>query len=106
MNSKQTLSKARKLFGKKAAVRNDPRKATSPEQRGAASARLAEINFLPVAERVALRKERETNLAISDRYQYAVGHTGLGIFFVVEGQGDTWAEAIADAERRIARRIA
>jgi hypothetical protein len=34
---------------------------------------------------------------------FTVGYIGLGLFFMVQGQGDTWAHAFADVDARAAK---
>jgi len=107
MNRKQAMAEAARLWGKRAAVR-DEGKPTSKAKRDAA---IAEGKRLRAAMDAAahgseewrrLRKEVNEHLHGGISYRYSVGHVAgvAGIsFFHVMGQGDTWAEAFEAAAR-------
>lgn len=100
MNQSQALSKARKLFGKAAFVRDDGR-VTSPELRAKARAELAALRATPPLERGKnFRAEESILVLLSIYYRCAVGHAALGLFFSVEGEGDNWGDALDAAQRK------
>jgi hypothetical protein len=101
MDVKQALKEAVTRWGKTAAVNDRGRKcASTPEKRAAAGAKLREMKALPDAEKKLRRKERDEYFSESYRYRYIVGKIELGMFFSIEGSGDTWEEAFKEADER------
>ena len=101
MNRAQALSKARKLFGRTAVVRDDGHY-SSPEMRESARALLKELRAAPLADRSNDYRTREKRLIYWSLYhRCAVGRIALGLFFDVMGEGDNFAEAIDAAERKL-----
>lgn len=130
MTAKQALAEAVKRWGDKAAVQDGgKRRASTPEQRAAAQAELAELTKAQVKEsnifsaedfpdemlasevRRILREERtqrrlikearDRTLAIVHTRRYSVGKATW--CFEIKGQGDTWELAFAEADERAAR---
>jgi len=118
MTNQQAVAKAKKRWGKTFYVRNSGH-FSSPEQRKTAldavlNAR-AEIKRIEeeVARRLAeldwyqelLKQRRECRQQISNtegdahHYRFSVGRAS-GLFNEIMGQGDTWEEAFAAADRR------
>lgn len=128
MTREQALKEARKRFGKDARIQVYD-KCSSPEARGdalatvkAARARIEAIEA-EIAERLkaldwyqALRAEqkaeRETIKSIGNAamyYKFNVGkvsNVGGLSFYHVDGQGDTWEQAFAQADRGRVKRTA
>lgn len=104
MNRSQALKEAVRLWGKNAAVRDEgASRASNPELRAAASAKLKELNAARTKDETKeQRKEREHQLYWAGHYRYAVGKVVMGLAFFVMGQGDTWAEAFAAAQEKAA----
>jgi hypothetical protein len=101
MNAKQALKEARRRWGDKAAVRDEPRFASTDEKRAEARAqRSALMQSLTKEEQRARYKELDALLYDSYRYRYTVGRIALGLFFAVEGQGDSWEAAFAQCDER------
>jgi hypothetical protein len=117
MTREQAITKARKMLGKNAEIRVSA-SLTSPDRREAARARAnaarEQIDALKreIAEReqaagipelrerkAKLAQERDYAMAESCHYKFTVGHVVSGLFLHVDGQGDTWEEAFAKAER-------
>jgi len=105
MNRKQAMAEAARLWGKRAAVR-DEGKPTSEEKRKAATVELKRLReaFAAAArdtdEWRRLRKEINAQLTWALGHRYSVGYVAgvAGVsFFHVAGQGDTWAEAFEAA---------
>lgn len=118
MTREQAVKRLRKLYGEKARWRVGET-ITSPERREAARAerdRLREevveveeeIRRREVAAgipelralRTALAKARDEAGWRSAEKRFRVGYLDLGIAFYVKGEGDTWEEALAEAERK------
>ena len=116
MTREQALKKAQKLWGKHARIEIGQR-LSSPEDRAKNTADRADINAridaLKETYNTWLQAQPEHQLfratlkqlfAQRDRvpshyYKFRVGHTGMGgMFYHVEGQGDTWEEAFANAD--------
>jgi hypothetical protein len=106
MTSKAALAEAVRRWGKQALVRDEPRSASTPEQRAEYSRRYTEIREKLKAEtdkeaRANLHAEEKALRVLPHRFRYSVGHAALdGLFFMVEGEGDTWEECFAKAEER------
>jgi hypothetical protein len=99
MNERQALAKARRLWGRHAAVR-DSGKPSGPEQRAAAKEARAQFLALPADRRPTdFAKQRDRLAWESGCYRCSVGAVELGLFFAVKGQGDNFEEAFEDAER-------
>ena len=99
MNAKQALSRAKKLYGVNAAVR-DSGKPSTPEMRQEATAALRELNAVPKEQQdEEWRKARDSARYVGLHYRCAVGKIFMGIAFSVTGLGDNFAEAIEAAER-------
>lgn len=108
MNKKQALAKAVKIFGKNAMVRDmGANRKSSPALREAAQKQFAELKSIDVKamshEQLVNYRERK-NLAAyeSHHYRFSVGKVAMGMFFSVEGSGDTWEEAFDAAEKMVA----
>lgn len=106
MNAKQALAQARKRWGKTAAVEDRPQSATTPEQRAEAQKELDEHRreWPEASKRPKELRDRMQKLASTTwRRRYQVGTVesmaGLAAFFI-KGTGDTWEEALADADKR------
>jgi hypothetical protein len=101
MTKSQALKEAVKRWGKNAAVQDKGKeRASTPERRAEAKARLRQFNALPEGEKKVRRKERDHWLTETYRYRYTVGFIAHGIAFAVQGDGDTWEEAFASADER------
>lgn len=109
MKTGDALKWAQKKYGKEAMVKHDPKSLTEAEKvavREAFAKARAERDQLKKADSKTPRYVElmgECNRLSRDllAYRYSVGHTGLGgMFFMVKGQGDTWEEAIKQAEER------
>jgi hypothetical protein len=101
MTDKKALAEARKRWGKAANVQDRP-KAPTAEQRAAAH----EVMVRYKADRASVTREellRSQGTALC--YRYSVGEvTAYPIpLFHVRGQGDTWEEAFAEADRKAAK---
>lgn len=107
MNATQALAQARKRWGKTAGVKDyGKNRPSSPERRAAAHARVAELRaYLPPAGQRTKAQKDELQMEVYDamHYRYNVGYVALGMFFAVEGQGDSWAHALEEADKRAAR---
>lgn len=99
------LAEAQRRWGKHGAVRDDGKaRASTPEARHAGHLEAVRLNAIPKEERAAdWRDARDSAFLQSMRYRYTVGKVVMGLFFSVEGQGDTWADAFAAADRKRAR---
>lgn len=107
MTKQQALKKWAAMYGgtiSEAAVRDGGRRlAGTPESRAKARAELIRLNALCTTHelRKKYRKERDQALSELYRYRYSIGHLGLGgLFFGVDGSGDTWEECFADYEAK------
>lgn len=110
MTKAQALKSVKHLVGReKAAVRDGgKRMATTPQEREAARAELKTLRENrpdpkdPAWNAWKARLSAATSVALSQRY--AVGRINPYIgAFVIEGQGDSWAEAVANMQSRSAR---
>lgn len=122
MTREQAVAKLRKLYGPKAYWRVGERQ-SSPERREAAGVEYAEakrkyeaikvrveewLKAQPeyqamIAERRQLYEQKELAMGECFRYRFAVGARENGIFTTLYGEGDTWEEAIAQAEAKRAK---
>lgn len=108
MNKKQALAKAQKMFGKNAMIRDmGAGRKSSPALREAAKKQFAELKDVDVKamshEQLVNYRERKNLTAYeSHHYRFSVGKIALGMFFSVEGSGDTWEEAFTAAEKKAA----
>ena len=103
MNRTQAMKEAARRWGKDGGIK-DYGKPTKPEHRAAADAELKALRAR-VGDRAMTkeeRAERDRLLGIALHYRYMVGKVVMGLFFSVEGQGDTLDAAFADADRRAA----
>lgn len=109
MDAKQALAKTRALLGGKAVV-EDGRVESSPQIRLQGGLDRDRLNTLLVEKRKAKVMESELKALVTEKnkaasaarsYRYRLGTVdvmaGLGMFFVT-GQGDSWDEALLDAE--------
>lgn len=105
MTTTQALAQARRRFGKTAAVRKTPKGAYI----GAHGEFVARLNPKDTKHAAAGQYYCPTCSAAGERVYhtpgakqtaYTVGHVGLGIFFCVEGEGDSWAAAFAAADAK------
>lgn len=104
MNKKQALKEAAKRWGENAAVQDQPRFASTPERRQAAHDALVELrSFTTNDNRKAFKPLRDRLFSDAYSFRFSVGHVQMGLFFGVEGTGDTWEQAFAAADER--RRI-
>jgi hypothetical protein len=93
----QALSKARKLFGPNAVVR-DAGFPTSPEARADARNKLAALRATTESKRSKdFRKQESELVALAVYRRCSVGRIQLG-FYCIEGEGDNFAEALEDAQ--------
>lgn len=106
MNRAGAIKEARRRWGNDAAVDDaGPRRASSPEKRTAAREALMELRgFITTKEdQKFFREFKDTLFSEAMRMRFAVGRIG-GVggfqFFSVYGNGDTWADAFAQATRR------
>ena len=96
MTAKTALAEARRRWGRLAAVR-ERKDAPTAAGRRAASA----VCKLNRATRGVLSREAVLDaMHMALTYRCSVGHVAMGVFFHVEGQGDTWEEAFAAADKR------
>lgn len=108
MTRNQALQKAVRMYGRKAAVRDDGEKYNnSDEGRKAAHDEYENLAATLTPEEKKARSKELSNLRWRRQcYRYVVGEVenlcGFGMFFV-HGQGDTWAQAFAAAEAARAR---
>jgi hypothetical protein len=107
MTTQQALTAARRRFGKTAAVKRTPQGAFV----GAHGEFVDAINVRPKDSQYARAGHyychtcsdgdaRVYHQPGAPQMAYAVGTIGLGIFFVVEGEGDSWAAAFAQADAK------
>jgi hypothetical protein len=86
-------------FHGKNAYAKDRRIASSPEMRAEHLAKGLAIRALPKEQQD--RKALSYHLGQAHLYRFAIGHLGLaGMFFCIDGEGDSWDEAIADLHAR------
>ena len=107
MNKAQALKKWKTMYRGidcEPAVRDGgPRLASTPERRAKAREELQRLNAICTTHelRKQYRKERDHWLGEVYRYRYSIGHLGLGgLFFGVDGSGDTWEDCFKDYETR------
>lgn len=109
MTKQQALKKWAEIYrnpigcGEPAVRDGGKRLESSPERRAEASAELKRLNKLCTTHelRKQYRKERDYWLGEVYRYRYTIGHLGLGgLFFGVDGSGDTWEDCFKDYEAR------
>lgn len=112
MNSKQAMTQARARWGKKAAVQ-DSGKETSEAIRKAASAEVERLRATLTKEQQKEPANRKlirdlSNVSCNFRYQVGSVQSIAGVFsaFLISGQGDTWEEAFARADRSDNRKAA
>lgn len=105
MNKAKAMKEAKRRFGKTAAIQDyGAVLVRTPEQRMAAKAELKRMQETLTKEEQKLRqKERDALFSTAHHYRYSVGKIALGMFFAVEGEGDSWEEAFFDADRHAAR---
>ena len=119
MTRDKALREAQRRWGKKALIRAYDR-ISSPEERAEAreyfdaakarieaidreiADRLAALDWYQAlkAERAAMVKDKQTHIGRMSYYKFTVGRDSMGIAFAVEGQGDTWEMAFAQADAR------
>jgi hypothetical protein len=107
MNRSQAIKESTRRWGKNGGFK-DYGKPTNPERRQAADVELKALRA-HVGDRAMTKEERlerDRLLGIALHYRYMVGKVVMGLFFSVEGQGDSLAEAFADADARAAREAA
>lgn len=99
------MAEAAKRWGKNGAVRDDGKaRASTPEARAAGHAEAQRLNAIPKDQRgPEWREARDAAFSQAMRYRYTVGKIVMGLFFSVEGQGDTWTEAFEKASRKYAQ---
>jgi hypothetical protein len=108
MTRKQAMTEAKKRWGKRAAIRFEPRKATKGvREQASADLKTHRLARPPKEEwktedsrRWRARDSQLMGLAMS--YRYEVGRIGPDWLpcFEIFGQGDSWEEAFAYADRR------
>lgn len=102
--SDAALKEAIRRWGKNAAVRFDPHgidkdeRAKAHEAHAALRARKPTVRTGP--EWQAWRKEEQELFGKTIWYRCTVGAVVMGLFFEVKGQGDTWAEAFGEFDRK------
>jgi hypothetical protein len=98
MTKLQALAKARKLFGPNAVVMDNGHP-TSAEARADARCRLAALRAITANEWTKdFSKQKSELVALTHYYRCSVGRVQLG-FYCIEGEGDSFAEALDDAQR-------
>ena len=99
------IVEAKKRWGKNWSVRDDGKsRASTPELRAAGHAEAQRLNAIPKDQRgPEWRDARDAAFSQAMRYRYSVGKVVMGLFFSVEGQGDTWTEAFSAADRKRAQ---
>lgn len=106
MNRSQALKAAVRRWGKNAAVRDDgPKRASTPERRAEASELLKALRASIPKDRKPTREEREQidqlfSESLRMRYTVGVIHTVIFSAFWIKGNGDTWEDAFAEADKR------
>ena len=119
MTRDQALKEARKRWGDKAIIRAYDSLSSERKRETAAAlfdeakarieaidaeikARLEALDWYQalLAERRLLVKQKQDNLGEKLYKKFAVGKDSSGIAFHVCGQGDTWEEAFAEADRK------
>lgn len=104
MTKSEALKKWTAMRGDTAAIRDGGKRlASNPERRAQARAELEKYNKLCTTHelRKQYRKERDHWLSEFYRYRYSIGHIGMGgLFFGVDGSGDTWEDCFKDYESR------
>lgn len=108
MTHDEALHEARRRFGPNATVRDlGPRYASSPEDRGRARVRLAELRGIKTDAMTTPQQYRHRNeylrvFAATVQSRYSVGTVAPGAFapFRVIATGDSWAEVFANADRQ------
>jgi hypothetical protein len=106
MTTQQALREARKRFGKTAAVRKTPKGAYI-----GAHGEFVGMLFHPkdkadpranqyYCRTCSAGDERVYHTPGARQTCYTVGSIGLGIFFVVEGEGESWSRAFAAADAK------
>lgn len=100
MNKSQALKEAKRRYGPDAVILDHgAKRASTPEERAIAHAKMREMNELSHEEKKARRKERDHYFSEAFKFRYAIGeHHGFCV--MVMGTGDSWAEALAEAEKR------
>jgi len=96
------VAEAAKRWGKNGAVRDDgPKCASNDAERAEAHEEVMRLRAIPKEERAPdWREMSDAAFSRAMRYRYTVGKIVMGLFFSVEGQGDTWADAFASADRK------
>jgi len=103
MNSDQALSKCKKLFGKTAHIELNNRATLEPEkilllkEIEQERARIKSINL----KHLKCKGYQDDTLSRLNTYRCKVGTIAIRMFFSVRGQGDSWQEAIDNAEKAI-----
>lgn len=106
MTQRAAFAEAVKRWGKNAGIRDEPKLASTPAQRAEYS-RLYQANrellkaTTDVEEKRRLRAIERDLAGRPHHHRYTIGHIAMGgLFFMVEGQGDTWEECFAAHDRR------
>lgn len=99
MNKTQALKEAVKRWGKKAIVRDEPKLASTPEQRAEAGAKRKLLRETLTKEELKKRSAEMDELLFQTlRQRYSVGsHEGFCI--CIRGTGDTWEQCFEAADR-------
>lgn len=119
MTINQALAQARRRFGKAASVKKTPSGAfvglhgefvkahfVVREHTGVHRNARAGQYYCHACSQAEGGDARVYHLPGAPQTAYAVGYVGLGIFFCVEGEGDSWRAAFDDADRRTAAHAA
>lgn len=113
MTMQQALGQARRRWGKAAAVKKTPRGAFVGEHGEYVDATWVRSKDSKHARAghyycstCSVGDERVYHVPGSPQTAYAVGYVGLGVFFCVEGQGDSWRAAFDKADAAEQRRKA
>ena len=98
MTKAQARKEAERRFGP-TWMMSDDGTPSSPALRDAARRDLRTLRAMPRDQRPADWRRRENALmGAATRYRYCVGRRAVG--FLVEGMGDSWADAFADHDKR------
>ena len=94
MTRTQALQEARRRWGETAAIRDyGPKGASRPQARAE-----AHTAYKAMPNTAANRRQSDALFSASHRMRYTVGYVALGMFFMVEGRGDSWQEAFNSAK--------
>ena len=98
MTKAQAMKRARAEWGKTGSGYHNPRGCTKAEREEAREGLRAHLAAKPDPVTREWRQQRDQ--FPTNSYRYTVGRVEMGLFFLICGQGDSWAEAWANAEER------